>query len=58
MPRLQREDIRMHYCFARFQGAIVNCCGQVIELGGGLVESEAVLEDDSLDDIRQQFVAV
>jgi hypothetical protein len=30
----------------------------VIELGGGLVESEAVLEDDSLDDIGQQFVSV
>jgi hypothetical protein len=31
--------------------AIVNCCGRWFELGGGLVESEAVLEGDSLNDI-------
>jgi hypothetical protein len=29
-----------------------------VELGGGLGEAEAVLEDDSLDDIGQQFMAV
>jgi hypothetical protein len=35
-----------------------NVVDSLIELGGGLVEAEAVLEDDSLDDIGQQFVAV
>ena len=31
---------------------------RLIELGGGLVEAEAVFEDDSLDDIGQQLMAV
>ena len=40
------------------QRDIVKSCGRRVELGGGLVESEAVLEDDSLNDIGQQFLAV
>ena len=33
------------------KGDIVKCRGWGVELGGGLFESEAVLEDDSLNDI-------
>jgi hypothetical protein len=29
-----------------------------VELGGGLVEANAVLEDDSVDDIREELSAV
>jgi hypothetical protein len=35
-----------------------NLVDGLVELGGGLGEAEAVLEDDSLDDIGQQFMAV
>lgn len=52
VPRLDTSGlIRVRKTNPNVDRDIVKSCGWVIELGGGLVERETVLEDDSADDI-------